>query len=58
MRRDWCFRCGLRRIWACVAAKLEDNHRRRTVMANAKANADLNQTSFGFRGLPPTDFDG
>jgi hypothetical protein len=36
---NWCFRCGWRRLWACVAAKLEDNHERRTVMANAKANA-------------------
>jgi hypothetical protein len=29
----------MRRLWACVVAKLEDNHERRTVMANAKANA-------------------
>jgi hypothetical protein len=29
--------------WAEMAAKLEDNHRRRTVMANAKANAKANR---------------
>lgn len=29
----------MRRLWARVAAKLEDTHRRRTVMANARANA-------------------
>jgi hypothetical protein len=29
----------MRRLWARIVAKLEDTHRRRTVMANAKANA-------------------
>jgi len=29
----------MRRFWARAVAKLEDNHARRTVMANAKANA-------------------
>jgi hypothetical protein len=32
----------MRRLWACVVAKLEDNHARRTVMANARANARAN----------------
>ena len=44
----------MRRIWACVAAWLEDTHARRTVMANAKARGielGLDQMSFGFRGL-------
>jgi hypothetical protein len=27
----------MRRLWACVAAWLEDTHARRTVMANARA---------------------
>jgi hypothetical protein len=29
----------MRRFWARAVAKLEDNHARRTVMANARANA-------------------
>ena len=58
------FRCGLRRLWARLAAKLEDTHRRRTVMANAKANAaemkawaDLSIETAADIWLP-TDFDG
>ena len=31
----------MRRLWARVVAKLEDTHARRTVMANAKANAKV-----------------
>jgi hypothetical protein len=27
----------MRRLWACVVAKLEDDHARRTVMAKANA---------------------
>jgi hypothetical protein len=44
----------MRRLWACVVAKLEDTHRRRTVMTNAKARGielGLDPMSFGFRGL-------
>ena len=62
MRPCWCYRCRLRRLWACVVAKLEDNHERRTVMANAKANAlDWLPVAPPIpveSDMPPTDFDG
>lgn len=55
----------MRRLWARVVAKLEDNHARRTVMANARANAVTSLDWFPVAPPipvktvgPPTDFDG
>ena len=54
----------MRRLWARVVAKLEDNHARRTVMANARANAVTSLDWFPVAPPipvetvgPPTDFD-
>ena len=60
----------MRRFWARAVAKLEDNHARRTVMANARARAARLDRGIGLDWFPvappipvetagpPTDFDG
>lgn len=48
-------------VWARVAAKLEDTHRRRTVMANARAGLDWFPVAPPIpseTACAPTDFDG